>query len=85
MIGRNFVKATTYQAINTGRRKKVQGQATPTKPITAQELDTAYQYRQCAKQEHLLRLADGNFSTGKCVLVTLTFRENMADYDVAGS
>lgn len=83
VIGRNFVKATTYEAINTGRRKKAQGQATPTKPMTAQELDTAYQYRQRAKQEHLLRLADVNFSAGKCVFVTLTFRENIADYDAA--
>ena len=83
VVGRNFVKATTYEAINTGRRKKAQGQAAPTKPMTQQELDTAYQYRQRAKVEHLCRLADVNFTAGNCVFATLTFRENVTDYDVA--
>ena len=83
VVGRNFVKATTYEAINTGRRRKAQGQTAPTQPMTAQELDTAYQYRQRAKVEKLLRLADVNFTAGKCVFATLTFRENVTDYDVA--
>lgn len=83
VIGRNFVKATTYDAINTGRRRKAQGQTAPTQPMTAQELDTAYQYRQRAKVEKLLRLADVNFTAGKCVFATLTFCENVTDYDAA--
>lgn len=83
VIGRNFVKATTYDAINTGRRRKAKGQTAPAQPMTAQELDLAYQYRQRAKVEHLLRLADVNFSAGKCVFATLTFRENVTDYDTA--
>lgn len=85
VIGRTFVKTTTYEAINTGRRKKAQGQISPTQSMTQQELDTAYQYRQRAKREHLLRLADVNFTTGKCLFVTLTFRENVTDYDTAVS
>lgn len=83
VIGRTFVKATTYEAINTGRRRKAQGQTAPAQPMTAEELDMAYQYRQRAKVEHLLRLADVNFTAGKCVFVTLTFRENVTDYDTA--
>lgn len=83
VIGRNFVKATTYDAINTGRRRKALGQTAPTQPMTAEELDIAYQYRQRAKVEHLLRLADVNFIAGNCVFATLTFRENETDYDAA--
>ena len=59
-IGRNFVKQTNYEQINTGRKKAAQP-AKPITPMTAQELDTAYQYRQRAKREKLLRLADIQF------------------------
>lgn len=82
IIGRNFVKLTGYEKINTGRKKAAQP-AKPITPMTAQELDTAYQYRQRAKREKLLRLADVNFEAGACVFVTLTFRENVQDYDTA--
>ena len=81
-IGRNFVKQTNYEQINTGRKKAAQP-AKPITPMTAQELDTAYQYRQRAKREKLLRLADVNFEAGACVFVTLTFRENVQDYETA--
>ena len=83
VIGRNFVKTISYDNINTGRRKKaVQNQPQST-PMTTQELDLAYQYRQRAKREKLLRLADVNFEARACVFVTLTFRENVQDYDTA--
>lgn len=83
IIGRNFIKSTSYENINTGRRKKaVQNQPQST-PMTTQELDLAYQYRQRAKREKLLRLADVNFEAGACVFVTMTFRENVQDYDIA--
>ena len=83
VIGRNFVKTISYDNINTGRRKKaVQNQPQST-PMTTQELDLAYQYRQRAKREKLLRLADVNFEAGACVFVTMTFRENVQDYDIA--
>lgn len=49
--------------------------------MTTQELDLAYQYRQRAKREKLLRLADVNFEAGACVFLTMTFRENVKDYD----
>ncbi len=39
-IGRNFVKQTNYEQINTGRKKAAQP-AKPITPMTAQELDTA--------------------------------------------
>lgn len=81
-MGRNFVKQTNYERINTGRRKAAQP-AQPVSPMTTQELDSAYQYRQRAKREKLVRLADVNFEAGACVLVTLTFRENVQDYDTA--
>ncbi len=80
-IGRNFVKATEYDKINTGRKSAKTRQ--PASPMTQQELDTAYQYRQRAKREKLLRLADVNFEAGECVFITLTFRENVQDYDTA--
>lgn len=83
IISRNFVKATSYQNINTGRRKKATQNQTQSKPMTTQELDLAYQYRQRAKREKLLRLADVNFEAGACVTVTLTFKENVRDYDTA--
>ncbi len=51
--------------------------------MTTQKLDLAYQYRQRAKREKLLRLADVNFEAGACVFVTMTFRENVQDYDIA--
>ena len=83
VIGRNFVKTISYDNINTGRRKKaVQNQPQST-PMTTQELDLAYRYRQRAKREKLLRLADVNFEAGACVFVTLTFRNNVQDYEVA--
>lgn len=82
VIGRNFIKSTKYDQINTGRRKAAQNPA-PGKPMSTQELDTAYQYRQRAKREKLLRLADVNFEAGACVFVTLTFKENMKDYGTA--
>lgn len=81
-IGRNFVKQTNYERINTGRKKAAQP-AKPVSPMTQQELDTAYQYRQRAKREKLLRVADINFEAGACVFVTLTFRENVQDYGTA--
>lgn len=80
-ISRNFVKTTDYEKINTGRKSAQTKQ--PPSAMTTQELDTAYQYRQRAKREKLLRLADVNFEAGACVFVTLTFRENMQDYDSA--
>ena len=49
--------------------------------MTTQELDLAYQYRQRAKREKLLRLADVNLEAGACVFLTMTFRENVKDYD----
>ena len=81
IILRNYVKQTNYERINTGRRSAQTKQ--PPTAMTAQELDTAYQYRQRAKREKLLRLADVNFEAGACVFVTLTFRENVQDYDTA--
>ena len=75
IITRNFVKQTNYERINTGRRSAQTKQ--PPTAMTAQELDTAYQYRQRAKREKLLRLADVNFEAGACVFVTLTFQENV--------
>lgn len=83
IIGRNFVKLTGYEKINTGRRKQAAQVTQPAAPMTTQELDLAYQYRQRAKRENLLRLADVNFEAGACVFVTLTFRENVKDYDIA--
>ena len=83
IIGRNFVKTTTYEHINTGRRKRAaQTRQTP-QTMTTQELDTAYQYRQRAKREQLLHLADVNFEAATSVFVTLTFKENMTDYEKA--
>lgn len=73
---------TNYERINTGRKKATQP-AKANAPMTEQELDTAYQYRQRAKREKLLRLADVNFEAGAFVLVTLTFQENLKDYDTA--
>lgn len=81
VIGRNFVKITGYDKINTGRKSAQSRQ--PPSSMTQQELDLAYQYRQRAKREKLLRLADVNFEAGACVFVTLTFRENVQDYDTA--
>lgn len=83
IIGRTFIKGTEYEYINTGRKKKATKSPVPSKPMTAQELDLAYHYRQRAKREHLVRLADVNFEAGSCVFVTLTFRENLQDYDLA--
>lgn len=80
-IGRNFVKSVDYEKINTGR-KSAQTKKAPS-PMSQQELDSAYQYRQRAKREKLLRLADVNFEAGACVFITLTFRENVQDYDTA--
>ncbi len=82
-VCRNYVKETCYERINTGRRKKFAKTQTQPTAMSAQELDTAYQYRQRAKREKLLRLADVNFEAGACVFVTLTFRENLKDYDSA--
>lgn len=83
VISRNFVKAIGYERINTGRRKKHTPNQNQNNPMTTQELDLAYQYRQRAKREKLLRLADMNFEAGSCVFVTVTFRENVKDYDIA--
>lgn len=83
VIGRNFVKTISYDNINTGRRKKAAQNQPQSTPMTTQELDLAYQYRQRAKREKLLRLADVNFEAGACVFVTLTFRDNVQDYEVA--
>ena len=80
-ISRNLVKTTDYEKINTGW-KSAQSKQSPS-PMTQQELDSAYQYRQRAKREKLVRLADVNFEAGACVFVTLTFRENVQDYDTA--
>lgn len=82
-IGRTGIKATSYERINTGRRKKADENPLPAQPMTAQELDTAYRYRQRAKREHLIFLADVNFTADSSVFVTLTFRENLQDYDRA--
>ena len=81
IIGRNFLKITGYEKINTGRKSANSKQ--PPVPMTQQGLDLAYQYRQRAKREKLLRVADINFEAGACVFLTLTFRENMKDYDTA--
>lgn len=83
VIGRNFVKTISYDNINTGRRKKAAQNQPQSTPMTTQELDLAYRYRQRAKREKLLRLADVNFEAGACVFVTLTFRNNVQDYEVA--
>ena len=83
IIGRNFVKTTNYETINTGRRKKAAGIEQSSNPMSPQELDTAYQYRQRAKREHLLRLADVNFIPETSIFMTLTFRENVTDYEIA--
>lgn len=77
IIGRNFVKQTNYERINTGRRRKAKASQNQPIPMTAQEMDTAYQYRQRAKREKLLRLADVNYEAGACVFAALTFRENL--------
>ena len=82
IVGRNYVKTTTYEHINTGRRKSAGGSQTQGH-LSAQKLDEAYQYRQRAKRESLLQLADVNFIPNNCIHVTLTFRENVADYEVA--
>lgn len=81
IIGRNFVKKTNYEQINTGRRKKFATTQKQPVPMSTQKLDIAYEYRQRAKRENLLRVADVNFEAGSCVFVTLTFKENMKDYD----
>ena len=83
IIGRNFVKLTQYEKINTGRKKKSELSQTPSQPMSTDELEQSYQYRQRAKREKLLRVADINFVAGSCVLVTLTFKENLKDYDTA--
>lgn len=83
IIGRNFIKSTSYENINTGRRRRAAQNQPQNTPMTTQELDLAYQYRQRAKREKLLRLADVNFEAGACVLATLTFKENLRDYDTA--
>ena len=83
VIGRNFVKLTGYEKINTGRRKQAAQVTQPATPMTTQELDVAYQYGQRAKREKLLRLADVNFEAGACTFITLTFKENLNDYDKA--
>ena len=83
VIGRNFVKLTGYEKINTGRRKQAAQVTQPATPMTTQELDVAYQYRQRAKREKLLRLADVNFEAGACTFITLTFKENLNDYGKA--
>lgn len=82
-IGRTGVKVTSYERINTGRKKKATQNPVPAQPMTEQELDIAYRYRQRAKREHLLSLADVNFVANSSVHVTLTFRENVQDYDMA--
>lgn len=82
-IGREYVKITKYEKINTGRKKKASQNPKQSQAMTSDALDVAYQYRQRAKREKLLRLADVNFGVGSCVSVTLTFRENMNDYDTA--
>lgn len=84
MIGRNFVKSTSYEYINTGRRRQA-AEPKPPQTMTAQELDTAYQYRQRAKREKLIQLADVNFDAGNSIFVTLTFQENLTDYKEAVS
>ena len=83
IIGRNFVKLTRYEKINTGRKRKSELPQTPSQHMSTDELEQAYQYRQRAKREKLLRLADANFVAGSCALVTLTFKENLKDYDTA--
>lgn len=83
VISRNFVKVTGYERINTGRKKKSALNPKQSKPMTTQALDIAYQYRQRAKREKLLRLADMNFEAGSCVFLTATFKENVKDYDTA--
>lgn len=85
VICRTGVKVTSYETINTGRRKKAVKTSPPPKPMTEQALDTAYSYRQRAKRESLIRLADVNFVARSSVSVTLTFRENLRDYDRAVS
>lgn len=82
-VGRNYIKSTEYDRINTGRRKRATPDQSQSVPMTASELITAYQYRQREKREKLLRLADVNFEAGACVFLTLTFRENIDDYDTA--
>lgn len=82
-IGRNFVKATSYEQINTGRKRNVNQESSMPQAMSTQELDTAYQYRQRAKREKLVHLADVNFVAGSCILVTLTFRENVQNCDKA--
>lgn len=83
VVGRTFVKGTSYERINTGRRRKHEESPSQFQPMTGQELDKAYGYRQRAKREHLVRLADVNFVSGSCVFVTLTFKENLTDYNSA--
>lgn len=82
-IGRNYIKTTEYDRINTGRRKRATPDQSQPVPMTAPELITAYQYRQKQKQEKLLRLADVNFEAGACAFVTLTFKESIKDYNEA--
>ena len=82
-ISRTGIKVTSYERINTGRRKRAEENPLPAQPMTEEELDTAYRYRQRAKREHLLCLADVNFAIASSVFVTLTFRENLQDYDLA--
>lgn len=83
IIGSSFVKVTNYEAINTGRRKQNAVSQPRAQPMSIQELESAYRYRQRAKREKLVYLADVNFLAGASVFVTLTFRESISDYETA--
>ena len=82
VVGRNYIKIISYEHINAGRRK-ASGGSQAQASLSPQKLDEAYQYRQRAKRESLLRLADVNFVPNNCLHVTLTFRKNITDYEIA--
>lgn len=79
VVGRNFIKVWKYERLNV-RRRKIR---TPSKPMTESDLETAYRYRQRAKKEKLLHLADVNFTSSGSSFVTLTFAEKVTDYEMA--
>ena len=49
--------------------------------MTDVELSKAYFYRQRAKKEKLVHLADVNFSDTESSFVTLTFANNVTEYE----
>lgn len=79
VVGRHFVKVYSYERMNV-RRSKVKKQS---EPMTDVELDVAYRYRQRAKKEKLIHLADVNFMASESSFVTLTFEENVTEYESA--